>query len=242
MEGFNGFELFRIQLSSMFTLTLTFQDESIVLLHQENEDLKNSLQQLILDVADIKRKVDNTDEVGSQIVAKLTSLQQSSQQIACRESRTVSRVGQAVKVEANESHQSIEEVSQPIIQYVSVSLEELLVGTKKPMPIERKYVVNGVVQVHYHMVMVRIDRGMADGTKIIIPSPLGPNESFRSPAEYVFIVKEQPHPKFTRDGADLYRIEKFKGLVSSRMLIPTIEGLNLPISFDEIIQAGGTVR
>ena len=99
----------------------------------------------------------------------------------------------------------------PTLEYdLMLSLEEIYQGTTKNMKITKK-VLNSDGQstrIEEKILSIVVKPGWKAGTKITFPKE-GDQSPYSEPADVVFIVKEKPHPIFTRDGADL----RFKAVI-----------------------------
>lgn len=117
----------------------------------------------------------------------------------------------------------------PIIHELNLSLDELYTGCKKKMKIQRTITdERGNSRKDERVVEVDIRPGYKSGTKITFEK-YGDERPGHIPADITFVLKEKPHPTFTRDGNDLI----------TKQTIPlslALCGFDLPIPF----LAGGT--
>lgn len=128
----------------------------------------------------------------------------------------------------------------PAIEYpLNLTLEELFYGCSKKMKITRKVLnPDGTTSPQDKIVTIDVKRGWKAGTKITYPKE-GDQSVGRTPADVVFVIKEKPHPQFTRDGNDL----KHKFDISLRdalcgadqVQIPTLEGESIHLPLGKII-------
>ena len=94
----------------------------------------------------------------------------------------------------------------PTITYdVMVSLEEVAKGAHKKMKITKK-VLNPdrrTVRDEDKVITIDIKPGWKEGTKVTFPKE-GDQSPNKIPADIVFVIKDKPHPLFTRNGNDLH--------------------------------------
>lgn len=117
-----------------------------------------------------------------------------------------------------------------------VTLEEVYNGTTKKMKINRKALkADGRSCREDKVLTVNIKPGWKAGTKITFPNE-GDQSANTIAADIVFIIRDKPHPKFTRDGSDIlykHKLSLKDALVhDSGLKIPTLTGelINLPIT------------
>ena len=91
----------------------------------------------------------------------------------------------------------------PIIHDLYVSLEDVMNGTSKKMKITRTIRDGGQqVRSEHKVLTIDVKPGWKAGTKVTFPKE-GDQMPNSIPADVVFIIKDKPHPVFTRDGSDL---------------------------------------
>jgi DnaJ family protein B protein 4 len=116
---------------------------------------------------------------------------------------------------------------------LSISLEDLFHGTTKKLKVQRKTYDNqtGKQSVEDKILEVKINPGFKAGTKI----------KFKDMGDQVeggvqdlhFIVKEKPHPLFTRDGDDIrhtIEIDLKEALTGWKRTVQTIDGKQVNVS------------
>ncbi len=96
-----------------------------------------------------------------------------------------------------------------VVRDLNVTLEDVYRGATKKMKITRK-VLNPdgqSVRVEDKVLTIDIKPGWKAGTKVTFPKE-GDQTPNNVPADIVFVVKDKPHPTFTREGSDLrYKVK-----------------------------------
>ncbi|CAH1775766.1 unnamed protein product [Owenia fusiformis] len=128
----------------------------------------------------------------------------------------------------------------PIVHELKVSLEDIYKGTTKKMKITRKVIQPGTNQpmAEDKVLTIDIKKGWKSGTKITFPKE-GDQTPNNIPADIVFVIKDKPHPTFTRDGSDLrykVKIGLREALVGTTLQIPTIDGKSRQLRLSEVIR------
>lgn len=125
-----------------------------------------------------------------------------------------------------------------------VTLEEVLKGTTKKMKINRKALhSDGRSYREDKVLTINVKPGWKAGTKITFPRE-GDQSTNTIAADIVFIIRDKPHPLFTRDGSDVrytHKISLKDALTCDKTVrIPTLTGefVNLPLH--EIIKPNST--
>jgi len=120
-----------------------------------------------------------------------------------------------------------------------VSLEDIYKGTTKKMKITKKVVdANGRTSTEDKLLTVTIKPGWKSGTKITFPRE-GDQYPGRVPADIAFVIKDKPHPKFKRDGANIiyvHRISLRDALIGTALNVPTLDGTTYPLRIDGVIK------
>merc|ERR1719273_1000742 len=129
---------------------------------------------------------------------------------------------------------------------VFVSLEEIATGCEKKMKISRKiYKDDGSVAVEDKVLKINIKPGWKSGTKVTF-SQEGDKIPGKIPADIAFIIRDKPHPIFSRDGTNLlytYKIPLREALCGSLIQVPTLEGKKVAINCSgEVIKPSTTKR
>jgi len=128
---------------------------------------------------------------------------------------------------------------------VHVTLEEILKGVEKKMKISRKiYSEDGTVRNEEKVLKIQVKPGWKSGTKITFAKE-GDQVPGKIPADIAFIIRDKPHPLFTRDGANLkynYKITLREALCGSVIQIPTLEGRKVGLDCSREILKPQTVK
>merc|ERR1711962_1414634 len=110
---------------------------------------------------------------------------------------------------------------------IPVSLEEIAKGAEKKMKISRKvHHEDGRVSSEDKVLKINVKPGWKSGTKVTF-SQEGDRVPGKIPADIAFIIRDKPHPIFTRDGTNLkytYKIPLREALCGSTLQIPTLDG------------------
>merc|ERR1712228_1164282 len=86
---------------------------------------------------------------------------------------------------------------------IPVSLEEIAKGAEKKMKISRKvHQDDGRVTTEDKVLKITVKPGWKSGTKVTF-SQEGDKFPGRTPADIAFIIRDKPHPVFSRDGTNL---------------------------------------
>jgi len=88
----------------------------------------------------------------------------------------------------------------PVEQSLAVTFEELLNGTHKKMKITRNVLQPGTNTLKSEEKILEIDvkAGWKEGTKVTFKKE-GNQSIGKSPADIIFVIKDKPHARFTRD-------------------------------------------
>jgi len=134
----------------------------------------------------------------------------------------------------------------PIEKEVFVNIEEIATGCEKKMKISRKvYREDGSVTNEDKVLKINIKPGWKSGTKVTF-SQEGDRIPGKLPADIAFIIKDKPHPIFTRDGADIkysYKIPLREALCGTIVQVPTLDGRKVGINCSgEVIKPSTTKR
>ncbi|XP_074642866.1 dnaJ homolog subfamily B member 4-like [Tubulanus polymorphus] len=127
-----------------------------------------------------------------------------------------------------------------VVHDLPVSLEDIFNGTVKKMKISRKILDGKTVRKEDKILQVEIKKGWKAGTKITFPKE-GDQNPNTIPADIVFVVKDKPHPVFTRDGSDtIYKakISLRDALCGGTINVPTIDGKKIPLRLTDIVKPG----
>jgi len=128
---------------------------------------------------------------------------------------------------------------------IPVSLEEIAKGAEKKMKISRKvHQDDGRVTTEDKVLKITVKPGWKSGTKVTF-SQEGDKFPGRTPADIAFIIRDKPHPVFSRDGTNLkytYKIPLREALCGSVVQVPTLEGKKVGINCSEVIKPTTTKR
>lgn len=130
----------------------------------------------------------------------------------------------------------------PIMKTLPVTLENLYTGTVKKMKIT-KQVLNEdgkTTSSTEKIFLINVMKGWKKGTKVIFQHE-GNEGPGISPADVVIVIEEKPHKIFTREGDNLLYIAIItleKALTGVTLDVPTLDGRQLPIPVNDIIQPG----
>jgi DnaJ-class molecular chaperone len=123
---------------------------------------------------------------------------------------------------------------------VEVSLEDLCTGVTKKMKITRRILkADGhTTQPEEKVLAIDVRPGWKAGTKVRFAHE-GDQAPNTIPADVVFIIRDKPHPLFTRDGSDI----KYKAKVSLRQAllgttvnVPTLSKRTVAVQFTDVIK------
>jgi len=129
---------------------------------------------------------------------------------------------------------------------VFVSLEDLLTGCEKKMKISRKvYGEDGSLSNEDKVLKVNVKPGWKDGTKVTFGKE-GDKVPGKIPADIAFIIRDKPHPIFTRDGSNIkytYKVPLREALCGTVVQVPTLEGRKIGINCSgEVLKPTTTKR
>ncbi|GFR50868.1 hypothetical protein Agub_g13155, partial [Astrephomene gubernaculifera] len=125
---------------------------------------------------------------------------------------------------------------------LKVSLEDLYLGVTKKLRITRQMVdgASGKMVPVQEEIQIDVKPGWKEGTKITFQGK-GDEHPDRPADDLVFILREQPHPSFTRDGNDLVTTVKLPlvtALTGGSVSVTTLDGRRLPLNLDRIVTPG----
>ena len=122
---------------------------------------------------------------------------------------------------------------------VRCSLEELYNGCRKNVQFERIVLCDDRRTLRQEIVSreVFVRRGMIDGQKIVVQFE-GNMDLDYEPSDLVFVIEEEKHQRFKRNGKDLmmrFRIKLAECIKALPIEVRTLDGRTLTVSFQEII-------
>jgi len=129
---------------------------------------------------------------------------------------------------------------------VMVSLEDINTGCEKKIKVTRSiYGADGSVKKVEKQLDIKVKAGWKAGTKVTF-NRVGDQYPGKIPADIAFIIKDKPHPVFTRDGHNIkftYKIPLRDALCGSVVQIPTLDGKKVGINCTgEVIKPTTTKR
>lgn len=133
-----------------------------------------------------------------------------------------------------------------IVKDLQISLEDVYKGTTKRMKITRK-VLNSdgrSSRSEDKILSVDIKPGWKAGTKITFPKE-GDQMPHNIAADIVFVIKDKPHPHFTREGSDIRYMAKVSlrdALCGTTIHVPTVDGRKIPLNISDVIKPGSIKR
>ncbi|KAL8581409.1 hypothetical protein ACOMHN_004294 [Nucella lapillus] len=135
---------------------------------------------------------------------------------------------------------------QAVVKDLQVSLEEVLAGTTKKLKITRKVLNQDgrTTRVEDKILQIDVRPGWKSGTKITFPKE-GDQTPNNIPADIMFVIKDKPHPTFTRDGQDIRykaKISLRDALCGTTVSIPTLGGRKIPLNLTDVIKPGSQRR
>jgi DnaJ-class molecular chaperone len=136
-------------------------------------------------------------------------------------------------------HSAPKQQDPPIEYDLQISLEDILKGITKKMKITRK-VMNPdgrSTRPEDKVLTIDVKPGWKAGTKITFPKE-GDQKPHNIPADIVFVIKDKPHPQFTRDGMNLRHKAKISlkdALVGCKIEVPTLSGRKTTLQIRDIV-------
>lgn len=116
---------------------------------------------------------------------------------------------------------------------IQVSLEDIAKGCDKKMKITRSiYGEDGSVKKVEKTLDIHVKAGWKAGTKVTFARQ-GDQYPGKVPADIAFIIRDKPHPLFTRDGHNIkytYKIPLREALCGTVLQIPTLEGKKVGVN------------
>ena len=120
---------------------------------------------------------------------------------------------------------------------LSVSLNEVLSGSEKTISLRRENKTENV--------SVKIPKGIKAGQKLRLAGKGSSSPYGGPPGDLFLIMKEQPHPVFTREGNNLIveqRIPFSKACLGSEISVKSLEGKELKVKVPAGIQSQSKLR
>ena len=131
----------------------------------------------------------------------------------------------------------------PIFKDLLVSLEDIAHGCSKQIKITKKVLCEDGQSYGCEQKILTIDikKGWKEGTKITFPKE-GDQLKGRIPADIVFVLKDKPHPYYSRDKFNNLifkpKITLCDALCGGQIPVPLLNGDVRTISWNKVIQPG----
>eukprot|EP00092_Neocalanus_flemingeri_P001035 GFUD01001105.1.p1 GENE.GFUD01001105.1~~GFUD01001105.1.p1 ORF type:complete len:359 (-),score=111.47 GFUD01001105.1:63-1115(-) len=137
-------------------------------------------------------------------------------------------------------------VKEPTIEReVFVSLEDIANGCQKKMKISKNiYKKEGTATQEKKVLKINVKPGWKSGTKITFEKE-GDQVPGKIASDVAFIIRDKPHPVFTRDGENILyscKVELRDALCGTTVKVPTLEGGKVSLDFSEKVIKPTTVR
>ena len=120
---------------------------------------------------------------------------------------------------------------------LAVSLNEILTGAEKTISLRQEGKIESV--------SVKVPKGIKAGQKLRLVGKGGPSPMEGPAGDLFLVIKEQPHPSFTRDGSNLImekRIPFSKACLGSDISITSLDGKQLKVKVPAGIQQQSKLR
>jgi DnaJ-class molecular chaperone len=129
---------------------------------------------------------------------------------------------------------------------IFVTLEDISKGVEKKMKISRSvYDEMGNQRSEEKVLTINVKPGWKAGTKVTFARE-GDKIPGKVPADIAFIIRDKPHPVFTRDGSNIcykHSVTLKEALCGSVAQIPTLEGKRVGLNLlDEVIKPSTVKR
>jgi len=116
-------------------------------------------------------------------------------------------------------------------------LQEILNGSEKTISLRRENKTESV--------SVKIPKGIKEGQKLRLAGKGTPSPYGGPPGDLFLIIREQPHPVFSREGSNLIveqRIPFSKACLGSDISVKSLEGKELKVKVPPGIQSNAKLR
>lgn len=125
---------------------------------------------------------------------------------------------------------------------LNLSLEELYTGTSKRLKVTRKILdgASGKQVPVQEVLQIDVKAGWKSGTKVTFQGK-GDELPGQPPADLVFIINEQKHPRLTRQGDNLLvvaRIPLVQALTGGTYVVEHLDKRKVPVTWTEVINPG----
>uniref|UniRef100_A0AAV2IR95 J domain-containing protein n=1 Tax=Knipowitschia caucasica TaxID=637954 RepID=A0AAV2IR95_KNICA len=132
------------------------------------------------------------------------------------------------------------------VHELPVTLEEVLQGCTKHVKITRKRLNPDGCSLRSEdkVLNVVVKKGWRAGTKITFPRE-GDETQNKGPADVTFVLKDEEHPQYRREGANIVYTAKItlkEALCGCTINVPTLDSRMMPLPCSDIIKPGATRR
>jgi len=114
----------------------------------------------------------------------------------------------------------------------------MLVHQKSQKVLRKRLGMDGrSLQLEEKIFRIELGAGWKEGTKITFPKEGDEHPGLTEPGDVVFVLKQKPHPRFTRRGADLVYTAKLslvQSLTGATIDVETLDGRIVPIGINEV--------
>lgn len=133
-----------------------------------------------------------------------------------------------------------------VVHDLLVSLEEVLHGCTKHVKITRSRLNpdGRSVRSEDKVLNVVVKKGWKAGTKITFPRE-GDETPNNTPADITFVLKDQEHPQYKRDGSNIVYTAKItlkEALCGCTVNVPTLDSRMMPLPCSDVIKPGAVRR
>ncbi|KAL0234623.1 hypothetical protein PCE1_001659 [Barthelona sp. PCE] len=136
--------------------------------------------------------------------------------------------------------------TEDIVHELSLSLAELYLGTRRKICISDIPRTNrfGSVTMMTRDYNIEIKAGWKDGTKLRFEGDGPQHPGMAEPGDVVFVIKQEKHPEFRREGCHLVydaEISLLEALTGTSVVIRSLDGRTLRIPVNDIVDSTSTV-
>eukprot|EP01088_Endostelium_zonatum_P012724 TRINITY_DN26991_c0_g1_i1.p1 TRINITY_DN26991_c0_g1~~TRINITY_DN26991_c0_g1_i1.p1 ORF type:complete len:350 (-),score=129.75 TRINITY_DN26991_c0_g1_i1:45-1094(-) len=121
---------------------------------------------------------------------------------------------------------------------LKVTLEELYTGVTKKRKVTKRIMDNSGRSTNVEKILeINVKPGWKTGTRITFPEE-GDEAPGRVPADIVFVIQQEPHPVFTREGDNLIMVKNItlkEALTGTEITVKTIEGREVRLPVRDVI-------
>uniref|UniRef100_A0A673CI14 Zgc:122979 n=1 Tax=Sphaeramia orbicularis TaxID=375764 RepID=A0A673CI14_9TELE len=136
--------------------------------------------------------------------------------------------------------------TEAVVHDLLVSLEEVLHGCTKHVKITRSRINpdGRSVRSEDKVLNVVVKKGWKAGTKITFPRE-GDETPNNTPADITFVLKDEEHPQYKRDGSNIVYTAKItlkEALCGCTVNVPTLDSRMMPLPCSDVIKPGAVRR